>query len=66
MQQTGQDGARETTIQKEQLKNGNSTDQTAKNNLNTYMTPRQQATTSNKNKNTGIDFSPKLQKPHYY
>ncbi|TMW89820.1 hypothetical protein EJD97_016593 [Solanum chilense] len=54
VQQTGQEGAREIVIQKEQLKNGNSSDQTAKNNLNTYMTPSQQTITNNKNKNTEV------------
>ncbi|XP_015078163.1 probable serine/threonine-protein kinase irlF [Solanum pennellii] len=63
VQQTGQEGARDTVIQKEQLKNGNSADQTAMNSLNTYMTPIQQTITNNKNKNTRIDLSLPNPKP---
>ncbi|XP_015078910.1 probable WRKY transcription factor protein 1 [Solanum pennellii] len=57
IQQTGRDGTRETSIQKEQLKKGNTADQSVKNNSNTYMTTKHQDTNSRKEKITGIELS---------
>ena len=63
IQQTGSDGTRETSIQKEQLKKGNAADQSAKNNSNTYMTTKHQDTNSRKEKITGIKLSLPNPKP---